>query len=143
MKKSFSLITIVALAGLLVQCAHKGDKKLEGIWQLNSMSMNGTRISGTDLGIWLWEFNEEGGYLTIVAGAKEKGITAGIAIGGTVWLLVLFGGPVSGTSLNPTRSLAPALVMQNFQAIWVYLIAPFAGALSAVLVHRLLHTPEN
>jgi hypothetical protein len=73
MKKSFSLIAVVALAGLLVQCAHKGDKKLEGIWQLNSMSMNGTRISGTDLGIWLWEFNEEGGYLTIVAGAKEKG----------------------------------------------------------------------
>lgn len=81
--------------------------------------------------------------LRVSTGAKEKGITAGIAIGGTVWLLVLFGGPVSGTSLNPTRSLAPALVMQNFQAIWVYLIAPFAGALGAVLVHQLLHTPEN
>lgn len=80
--------------------------------------------------------------LRVSVGAKEKGITAGIAIGGTVWLLVLFGGPVCGTSLNPTRSLAPAIVAGNFNAIWLYLTAPFAGTLSAVLVHRILHTPD-
>lgn len=81
--------------------------------------------------------------LRVSVGAKEKGITAGIAIGGTVWLLVLFGGPVCGTSLNPTRSLAPAIVTGNMNAIWVYLTAPFAGALSAVFVHKLLHVPEG
>ncbi|HRG89235.1 MAG TPA: aquaporin [Chitinophagales bacterium] len=80
--------------------------------------------------------------LRISVGAKEKGITAGIAIGGTVWLLVLFGGPVCGTSLNPTRSLAPAIVTGNMNAIWVYLTAPFAGALSAVFIHKLLHEPD-
>ena len=80
--------------------------------------------------------------LRVSVGAKEKGITAGIAIGGTVWLLVLFGGPVCGTSLNPTRSLAPAIVTGNMKAIWVYLTAPFAGALSAVFIHKLLHAPD-
>lgn len=78
--------------------------------------------------------------LRVSVGAKEKGITAGLAIGATVWLLVLFGGPISGTSLNPTRSLAPAIVAGNFQSLWIYLVAPFAGMLLAVGVHRVLHT---
>lgn len=81
--------------------------------------------------------------LRVSTGAKEKGITAGIVIGATVWFLVLFGGPVSGTSLNPTRSLAPAVVTGNFNHLWVYLTAPFTGALLAVLVHRILHTEES
>ncbi len=77
--------------------------------------------------------------LRVSVGAKEKGITAGIAIGGTVWFLVLFGGPVCGTGLNPTRSIAPAIVTGNFQSLWLYIVAPFAGALSAVGIHRVLH----
>jgi aquaporin NIP len=76
--------------------------------------------------------------LRVSTGAKEKGITAGIVIGATVGLLVLFGGSISGTSLNPTRSIAPAIIGGNFQNLWIYLTAPFAGALSAVFVHRLL-----
>lgn len=81
--------------------------------------------------------------LRVSIGAKEKGITAGIAIGGTVWLLVLFGGPISGTSLNPTRSLAPAIVVGNFQSLWLYIAAPFAGAILAVFVHRIIHASED
>jgi aquaporin Z len=81
--------------------------------------------------------------LRVSTGAKEKGITAGIAIGGTVWFLVLFGGPVSGTSLNPTRSLAPALMTGNFQSLWLYILGPLAGAFLAVIVHRIIHTAEN
>lgn len=81
--------------------------------------------------------------LRVSVGAKEKGITAGIAIGGTVWFLVLFGGPVCGTGLNPTRSIAPAIVTGNFQSLWLYIVAPFTGALTAVFVHKFLHTPEQ
>lgn len=81
--------------------------------------------------------------LRVSVGAKEKGITAGIAIGGTVWLLVLFGGPISNTSLNPTRSIAPAIVSGNFQSIWIYLTAPFIGSLLAVAVHRFIHSAEE
>jgi len=81
--------------------------------------------------------------LRVSVGAKEKGITAGIAIGGTVWLLVLFAGPITGTSLNPARSFAPALVSNNWTSIWIYLTAPFAGGLLAVITHRFIHNNEN
>ncbi len=80
--------------------------------------------------------------LRVSTGSKEKGITAGLVIGATVGFLVLFGGPVSGTSLNPTRSLAPAIVSGNMNALWIYLTAPFIGAVAAVFAHRVLHTKE-
>ena len=71
--------------------------------------------------------------LGISTGAKEKGITAGIAVGAVVGLEALFAGPISGASMNPARSLAPALVSFHFQALWIYLTAPVLGALLAVL----------
>lgn len=77
--------------------------------------------------------------LNVTTGAKEKGITAAIAIGGTVGLEALFAGPVCGASMNPARSLAPALVSGHFQNLWIYLTAPPLGALAAVGLHRILH----
>jgi aquaporin NIP len=71
--------------------------------------------------------------LSVSTGAKEKGVTAGIAVGSVVGLEALFAGPISGASMNPARSLAPALVSFHFQALWIYLIAPVLGALFAVL----------
>jgi aquaporin NIP len=72
--------------------------------------------------------------LSVSKGAKEKGITAGIAIGSVIALEALFGGPISGASMNPARSLAPALVGLNFNGLWIYLGAPVLGALLAVPV---------
>ena len=74
--------------------------------------------------------------LSVATGAKEKGITAGIAIGGAVGLGALFGGPISGASMNPARSLGPALVGGELVALWIYLLAPLAGAALAVLACR-------
>jgi aquaporin NIP len=74
--------------------------------------------------------------LRVSTGAKEKGITAGIAVGATVGLEALFAGPVSGASMNPARCLAPALVSGTFDYLWIYLTAPLAGALAAVFVSR-------
>lgn len=71
-------------------------------------------------------------------GSKETGVLAGLAIGGTVLLLVVFAGPISGTSLNPTRSLAPAIVTGNAENLWIYLTAPFIGMFSAGIVWRLM-----
>ncbi len=70
--------------------------------------------------------------LSVSTGASEKGITAGLAIGGTVALGALFAGPVSGASMNPARSLGPALVSWQLGAIWVYVTAPVVGAALAV-----------
>ncbi len=70
--------------------------------------------------------------LSVSTGAKEKGITAGIAIGGVIALEAMFAGPISGASMNPARSLAPAVVSGNLDHLWVYVAAPLLGALLAV-----------
>lgn len=72
--------------------------------------------------------------LSVSVGAKEKGITAGIAIGGLIGLEALFAGPVSGASMNPVRSLAPAIVSGNFQHLWLYPTATILGALIGVIL---------
>ena len=70
--------------------------------------------------------------LNVSEGAKERGITAGIAVGAVIGLEALFAGPISGASMNPARSFAPALVSQHFANLWIYLVAPITGALVAV-----------
>jgi aquaporin NIP len=79
--------------------------------------------------------------LNVSTGAKEKGITAGIAIGAVIALEALFAGPISGASMNPARSLAPALVAFRFEGLWIYLAAPPLGALLGVLGCRCVHEP--
>lgn len=70
--------------------------------------------------------------LSVSTGAKEKGITAGIAVGSVIALEAMFAGPISGASMNPARSFAPALVSGHLEHLWVYLIAPVLGAAVAV-----------
>lgn len=73
--------------------------------------------------------------LNVSTGAKEKGITAGIAIGAVVALEAMFAGPICGASMNPARSLAPAIVSGNLHSLhslWIYLAAPVLGAGMAV-----------
>src|SRR5258708_5863969 len=67
--------------------------------------------------------------LSVSTGAKEKGNTAGIAIGSVIALEAMFAGPICGASMNPARSLAPAVMSANLQHLWVYLAAPVLGAL--------------
>jgi len=71
-------------------------------------------------------------------GAKEKGIMAGIAIGGTVALEALVFGPLTGASMNPARSIAPALVSGMLNHQWIYILAPVIGAGLAILSCRIL-----
>jgi aquaporin NIP len=79
--------------------------------------------------------------LSVSTGAKEKGITAGIAVGSVIALEALFAGPVSGASMNPARSLGPALVSLRLESIGVYLVAPVVGALAGVVACRCVHEP--
>lgn len=70
--------------------------------------------------------------LNVSTGPKEKGIMAGAAIGSVVALEATFAGPICGASMNPARSLAPAVVSGQLDHIWIYLVAPVIGALLAV-----------
>jgi aquaporin NIP len=74
--------------------------------------------------------------LSVSTGASEKGITAGIAIGGVIALEALFAGPICGASMNPARSLAPALLSRHLEHLWIYLAAPIIGAVAAVVSCR-------
>lgn len=70
--------------------------------------------------------------LCVSTGAKETGILAGVAIGAVIALEAMFAGPICGASMNPARSLAPALVSQHLQSLWLYIAGPIAGAVLAV-----------
>jgi aquaporin Z len=72
----------------------------------------------------------------VSVGAKEKGVMAGAAVGATVCMAAMFAGPVTGASMNPARSFAPALVSGILAGLWIYLVAPLIGAGLAVLSCR-------
>jgi len=74
----------------------------------------------------------------VSTGAKEKGITAGIVVGSVIGLEAMFAGPICGASMNPARSLAPALVSGHLNHLWIYIAGPMLGAAAAVPLHRLL-----
>jgi MIP family channel proteins len=81
--------------------------------------------------------------LNVSIGHKEKGIMAGVAIGGLVAVDALIGGPVSGASMNPARSLGPAIISGEYSGLWIYLTAPFIGAGLALPVFGLLKRNHN
>ena len=81
--------------------------------------------------------------LSVSTGAKEKGITAGIAIGAVIALDAMFAGPICGASMNPVRSLAPALVSGRLESVWIYLTAPVLGALLAIPACWAVRGPED
>ena len=72
--------------------------------------------------------------LRVSSGPKERGITAGVAVGSLIGLEALFAGPISGASMNPARSLAPALFSGHMGEVWIYLTAPILGSLLGVLI---------
>ena len=79
--------------------------------------------------------------LSVSTGAAEKGITVGIVVGAVIGLEAMFAGPICGASMNPARSLAPAIISGHLQQLWIYLIAPIIGAVVGVLGCRCVREP--
>jgi aquaporin NIP len=79
--------------------------------------------------------------LSVSTGAREKGITAGIAVGAVIALEAMFAGPISGASMNPARSLGPALVSGHLSGLWIYIVAPLLGAALGVIGCRCVQRP--
>jgi aquaporin Z len=76
--------------------------------------------------------------INVSTGSKEIGVIAGIAIGSVVLLEAMFAGPITGASMNPARSIAPALVSGNLADLWIYIFAPIIGCLLAVVSCKLV-----
>lgn len=91
-----------------------------------------TQPSGSQAQSFLWELILSAFLmfviLAVATDTRAVGEAAAIAIGGTVALDALFGGPISGASMNPARSMGPAVVSGDLHALWLYIVAPVVGA---------------
>ena len=80
--------------------------------------------------------------INVSTGSKEIGIVAGIAIGSVVLLEAMFAGPITGASMNPARSIAPAVISGNIADLWIYIFAPILGCLLAVMSCKLVKNEQ-
>jgi MIP family channel proteins len=76
--------------------------------------------------------------MAVATDTRAIGEAAAIAIGATVGLDAMFGGPISGASMNPARSAGPALVGGDLQALWLYIVAPIFGASLAAMSYQFI-----
>jgi aquaporin NIP len=101
-----------------------------------------TSPRGSDWQAFLWEavlsFFLMFVITAVATDTRAVGEAAAIAIGATVGLDAMFGGPITGASMNPARSLGPAIAAVDFTSIWVYLTAPFVGTVLAAGVYQFL-----
>ena len=81
--------------------------------------------------------------LHISTGSKEIGPVAGVAVGSVILLEAMFAGPLTNASMNPVRSLGPALIGNHWEPLWIYLIAPFAGMALAVALFKVFVPSQN
>jgi aquaporin NIP len=81
--------------------------------------------------------------MSVAHGSKEQGQFAGIAIGAVVGLEAMFAGPICGASMNPARSIAPAIVSGHLEHLWLYIIAPVVGAALAIPIWKYLKETDR
>jgi aquaporin NIP len=81
--------------------------------------------------------------LAVATDTRAVGEAAAIAIGGTILLDAMFGGPISGASMNPMRSLGPALVSGDLHAVWLYIVAPIVGASLGGLAYQFVRGEQT
>ncbi|KGN49336.1 aquaporin NIP1-1 [Cucumis sativus] len=74
---------------------------------------------------------------------RAIGELAGLAVGATVLLNVMFAGPITGASMNPARSLGPAIVSRQFKGLWIYIVAPIFGAITGALVYNTIRFTDK
>ncbi|XP_021847813.1 probable aquaporin NIP5-1 [Spinacia oleracea] len=79
----------------------------------------------------------------VATDTRAVGELAGIAVGATVMLNILVAGPSSGASMNPVRTLGPAVAAGNYKAVWIYLVAPTLGALGGAAIYKLVQLQEH
>jgi aquaporin NIP len=119
-----ALIAATLLRGSLGSIAHVGA----------------TLPSGSQGQAFLWELVLSFFLMFVITAVatdtRAVGEAAAIAIGGTIGLDAMFGGPISGASMNPMRSLGPALVSGDVHALWLYILAPIAGTSLGALAYQ-------
>ncbi|KAL3739634.1 hypothetical protein ACJRO7_020967 [Eucalyptus globulus] len=107
----------------------------------------GTQPAGSDVQAFVFEFIITFYLMFIVSGVgtdnRARGEFAGLVVGATVLLNVLFAGPITGASMNPARSLGPAIVSHHYAKLWIYIVAPIVGAISGAWVYNLIRFTDK
>ncbi|KAL5096914.1 hypothetical protein RYX36_001241, partial [Vicia faba] len=107
----------------------------------------GTLPAGSDLQAFVIEFIITFYLMFIISGVatddRAIGELAGLAVGSAIILNVLFAGPITGASMNPARSLGPAIVHHEYRGIWIYLISPILGALAGTWTYTFIRTTNK
>ena len=110
----------------------------------NVAHVGATLPSGSQAQSFLWELVLSFFLMFVITAVatdtRAVGEAAAIAIGGTIALDAMVGGPVSGASMNPARSLGPALVSGDLHALWLYLVAPVIGASLGALAYQFVRS---
>ena len=113
----------------------------------NVAHVGATLPSGSQAQSFLWElalsFFLMFVIMAVATDTRAVGEAAAIAIGGTIGLDALVGGPISGASMNPMRSLGPALVAGDLHALWLYILAPIAGSSSGALAYQFVRGEQT
>lgn len=113
----------------------------------SSLQLGSTQPAGTELQSLVLEFLLSCLLMFVIisvsTGSKEKGTVAGVAIGGVIALEAMFAGPICGASMNPARSLAPAIVSGQLEHLWIYLVAPIGGAIAGAVLAEFVHSKET
>ncbi|KAK4491626.1 hypothetical protein RD792_002381 [Penstemon davidsonii] len=78
----------------------------------------------------------------VVTDTKAIGELAGLAIGATVLVNVIYAGPISGASMNPARSIGPAIVSSNYNGLWIYILGPISGAIGGAWTYNFIRTTD-
>ncbi|XP_031386976.1 aquaporin NIP1-1-like [Punica granatum] len=107
----------------------------------------GTLPTGSDMQAFVIEFIITFYLMFVISGVatdnRAIGELAGLAIGATILLNVMFTAPVTGASMNPARSLGPAIVSNNYTGIWIYLLAPTLGAIAGAWVYNSIRLSDK
>lgn len=113
----------------------------------NIAHVGATFPSGSEAQAFLWELIMTAFLmfviLAVATDTRAVGEAAAIAIGGTIALDAMFGGPITGASMNPIRSLAPALVSGDLHALWLYIVAPIIGASVGALAYQFVRGEQT
>ncbi|XP_050287507.1 nodulin-26-like [Quercus robur] len=107
----------------------------------------GTMPAGSDLQAFVMEFIITFFLLFIISGvatdSRAVGKLGGLVVGSTVLLNVLFAGPITGASMNPARTLGPAIIHNKYRGLWIYMIAPVLGGISGASAYNFLRMPDK
>ncbi|KAL7594913.1 aquaporin NIP1-1 [Lactuca sativa] len=141
LKEVFAYVVVQILASTLAS----GTLRLVFNWKHNNLGA--TVPSGSDLQSLVLEFIITFYLMFVISGVatdnRAIGELAGLAIGSTILLNAMFAGPISGASMNPARTLGPAIVSNQYKGLWVYMLGPIAGAVAGAWAYNVIRFTDK